>query len=250
MADAAATPVPAPVAPPVPSTPEPELVLSEEAKAAGFTADDFKHPEYGTKTKSLYTGFQKAGERASKAEKDYHEVKSFINANPKLKAAFVDTIRELQGTPAVPAPAATPAASPEDEPDPEQMRLADLALRDLYLHLGQGDPYKGKDVYLKEWADDVERVLPSTAGTPADRLNAARERIALERFKAAKEKEATPATPPPPPDTTVRSETDRGAANAPDGKLDLSDTAIVQRALKAGGLTSLSELAHLSGAMR
>jgi hypothetical protein len=261
MAEQTATPATEPVQTPPPvATQTPEIVLSDEAKAAGFTAEDFKHPEYGAKAKSLYDGFQKSGERRSKAEKEASEIKAFIQSNPKVLKAVKEQWRELQGLP--PEEPAPDVKEPET-PDPVERGDARTALSELYAHIGKGDPYAGRAAYFKPDANGVtlcDRVeselrLLNPALPPAEKI-----RIAMSRVNLQGPPQATTQTPPP-PTTSASGETDRGSAGSPPPRdpSKMTDEEIIQRALKKGGYAdlptfltshSLTEKARMSGQMR
>ena len=232
-----------PVAPPI--TTQPDFQLTDDARAAGFTEAHFAHPEYGKATKELYKGFQKRSEESAKAKKDLADWKAFINANPDVRTIVMQTVRKLNGLPPEEAP-------PKDDPDDQTRHddlSADLALQELYAHLGKGDPYAGRVTYAKEWAEDVQAELPLLVGKPSERLRKAMEIVTLRR--GHRSTVATP-PPPPPPDTSAASETDRGTASdgAPKKETDFSDEAIMMRALKKHGVTDLTEFAKLTGALR
>lgn len=205
----ASSAAPAPVAA-APAVPE-AIEISPEAAAAGFTKDDFSHPEYGGKTKNLYKGFQSASQRAKDAERQFNDYKTqwqtFLQTDPAFKKAVAEYKARSEGTAQNSDNAPNDGA--EAPADPQSIVDAKLALQGFYSHLGQGDPMKGAQVFKDQWEGDINSFF-NTAwnGSPQDQLRLAHEFLTLKRGLSQK----TNTSPPPPPPGDTGAETGRGAA--------------------------------------
>lgn len=213
--------------------PSQELQLDEESTGAGFTSEDFKHPQYGQKAKTLYQGFQKASEARRKIEKEHNEVLTFLKSNPKVSQAIREAYAELNGaggdeTPEKEPPTnrEVPGKSPQGRPDVEVATLA------LYTKLGNGDPFKGKSEYEKNYADDFSKILPRYNGTPMQLIEYVLEHIQRDRAQASNKNDTGT-------DTKSGSERTRGTTSAGPRKhaTEMTDDEISVAALREAGFS-------------
>lgn len=218
--------------------PSHELQLDEESFSAGFTAEDFKHPQYGQKAKTLYQGFQKASEARRKIEKEHAEVLTFLKSNPRVSQAIQEAYAELNGAGGTgtsgkdaPSDSGTPGESPQGRPDVEAATLA------LYTKLGNGDPFKGKIEYEQHYADEFSKILPRYNGTPMQRIEYALEHI--QRARAAVSNTTETVT-----DTKAGSERTRGTSAAGPRKpaTDMTDDEIALAALREAGFSDFRSM--------
>lgn len=170
-----------------PATP-PEASSAELIPEAdsGFTADDFKHPQYGGKAKQLYRGWQKRMEEAKGFKKKADDYEALIRYSPEVNKAVKTWLRTQQG---LPPEEATPAEEPsgKTEISPADQVEAKLAFHSIYASLGQGDPIKGEEIFDREYHPEIEKFLQATNGKdPKRTLRVAMEYIALKKGNTAK----------------------------------------------------------------
>ena len=224
----------APVAPPAtqPGTVSPSngVELTEEAKAAGFTAEDFENPQYGPKARTLYKGFQEKAERAAKVERDLNEITRFIQSNPEIVKAIKTAYVGGQ------APELEPERASGNEPDPmAEIRLVkvDRVLDRLYSQLGKGDYDAGKALFDKDYVDDVTQVVKmlNPSLDPGTKLTQAMNIVMAQRGAAK---------PPVVVDPAATSGLRGGGSSAPPKEKPIAertDADIREAAFRAAGIT-------------
>lgn len=251
MADAPATQpagpetiqsVPAPTQVEATTAPQEQIELTQEAVAAGFTKDDFAHPQYGPKAKNLYQGFQKATETASKAKKDMDEVNHRLTlmyqSDPEVKRAIDGYVKKMGGE---------TTAETLDEPEGADTRKLNdqMAFNNFYAHLGAGDPVKGQELFGSQ-QPEYKKVFDSFYGK--DMLQALLVAKELVTLRAEAQKTRGAAAPQAQPATNVQTagESGRGTATNPAGAPAKSISEAADRWARSMGFADYNEWSRAS----
>jgi hypothetical protein len=199
----------------------------------GFTKADFDHPEYGTKARNLYQGFQKATTRAAEIEKEsaqskaaLEELRTLVQRNPSLREAITAA---YEGRSIPKGPEQAPA---EEETEEQKLRReiseenesklnARMAMRDTYVRLGNGNALEGEKLFREKFHDKVNANLDRiNRASASDLLDIA---LKLAQMDAPQPTTNAPATPPP-PEPSVRGETRGDGGTGPEEVPPKSDS--------------------------
>jgi len=230
---------------------------SGDSLGGGFTKADFDHPEYGSKAKALYKGFQEATtkakrleERSGQYETQWKGLAEKVQANDKLRKALWEAYNgSLEESSGKTNP--SEASEKPEEDEREQLRKSlreeilgevksELALHKTIAQLGAGDLDKGRQAFEKA-APEVHKMLGvMERGGAEDRLGLVMEVLRLREL-------AKNPPPPPEPEGSTASETGRATSEELEEAFPQDEEAQIAYALRVAGFKDRADYVRAHG---
>jgi len=236
------------------SSPGSEAVADSTESFEGLRGDDFKHPEYGSKLKNLYEGFQRKSKELKEyrdahdvAAKQYAAAQAILNIPAVRKAARIAYgLDPDESSVATPEPEQETGESKESDPKRTKEDIladvrAEMALNDLYYQYGKGDRQQGRQI-ISQNVEAINSIMDEMSGAHGQQSMLA---AAMELFEARKGKKNPP---PAAASGTVATEGGRGTASGTPEPEPKDAYGYWLKALRDNGYASPADFAAASGA--